>query len=1283
MSGKGTGRGETRTELWGPVGLQLAPYLLATGPEYIADVFANSSFRQKKLTLETEIVAEQPQKITLKAEILDPNGKIVKSLNLPVSLKQGINTVKPEIPWKNPVCWELGGPYLYTCRVRVEKDGKVRDAYPPFTFGFREIWRDGKELFMNGHPLHIRPCYAFTANRYGAQFLQDIGYNAVTWNHDTNAYPSLAIRPERLQDYDEIGIGAFLSCGNANNIADGTEKLLTDPKTQEEYRRYIKAFHRDFRNHPSILACYVTQMIICEIDNFRPEKIAQVPGVSNNDRFINKAREINREYNPNVLYYSHADGSNGDLSSGNLYLNWTPLQEREEWLSQWAEKGKYPWHGAEFGQPYDACYWLKKNFIATEHFARHFGDEAYSREPLRGLEGTLEMSVRNIGSHGCRVPGFSLAGDYPLYWEVQRRWTWRTNRAWRAFGLNGGNIYFNLGEAYGLPPYRGTYNRYGALKQKINGKPEWANPGYDIYQLGNKDFCGFIGGTPVHTDKTHAYYAGKKIEKQAVFIWDGAKKKTFTVNWKAVCGGRSAGSGQIRKAMKTGDVLFEPFSFQTPKVSKKTNGEIVAEFSSDGKPVFTDRFPFEVYPVSAPEIKPRGEVALLDPTGKSAEIQKTFGIPFRTVKTTGELGNARYLILGKNALKNADFDFSLAEIDRGLRVLILPQMPDNWQALGFKVMDTMSRTVHLRDRKNPAFRELTGDVLHDWQGAPDYGKPFGPVMSHSAQRGPRWTRNHTVAGLMLQIPERGGFLPLIDGEFDMNYAALLRLNRGKGNITFCTLDFEDRTGKDPAATLTASAVLRDFLLSPGTNANRTIFADGAESSGLTERLLFTTVPQPSNAGIILAGGDAEHKFGDLREMAQSGKTILIFNNSRLAKEAGFGIREKELCRASVPESAAFAGTGPSQFRWRDYLKADLLENPPAGFRISADGLVAESSIGKGRIIFCQIAPFQLRDRYRDGKKIEAEAKNMEAQEKEFFTDLLNALGAGTRSVVKGDWWDSEAEKLLAKLKLPAKQANKWIRVAGNPQHTWKRIEDWARKGDTIFIPGNPILAEKAGFKLKLKHFSRIRLPEHELFAGIKRKELRYPLEHSVYTLSNAPECFEILADGVLAVGKIGTGTVVFFQLEPFRTEAIAKTFADRKKAIAASTERTLQLYARLLTNLDAEPSQDLAGRMLYQAGISAFSPLPAVHVLGPFALGKDDGKLMMNTVFPGEDFAIRGDFNPNPRFDLPQGGQTDWRPMLAPDASGKFDLAGLFPDAAFPVSYAICRIEHLRIRARR
>ena len=41
----------------------------------------------------------------------------------------------------------------------------------------------------------------------------------------------------------------------------------------------------------------------------------------------------------------------GDISATNHYLNFIPLQEREEWMSYWAQQGNLPYIAVEFGTP--------------------------------------------------------------------------------------------------------------------------------------------------------------------------------------------------------------------------------------------------------------------------------------------------------------------------------------------------------------------------------------------------------------------------------------------------------------------------------------------------------------------------------------------------------------------------------------------------------------------------------------------------------------------------------------------------------------------------------------------------------------------------------------------------------------------------------------------------------------------------------------------------------------------------------------------------------------------
>ena len=1308
QDGSGTTRGVTKVNRWDngiPRGLMAFPNLLATDGAFVSDVFADPSVRKRELTLEVEIDADRDAEARLEARILAPDGGTVKTLTLPVKLKKGINRFKPQIPWSDPHFWDFGDGYLYTCDVAL-KTGDSMEVYPAFRFGFRELWREGKNLYMNGRPLHMRLCYSFQASAIKAmRFLQDVGYTVLAYSHEYNGFPYIPEILPIMDHADEVGMGVIVSCGAVLSLTDDT--LPENPQAQETYREFVSHFHRKYRNHPSLVASYVSQMIICDIADFPPNKIGQTVGSSNRDKVIDKAREINREFNPNILYYSHADGPNGDMSSGNLYFNWTPQQEMDEWLSEWAVKGVYPWHGAEFDTPYGGCWWYGGGFGMTEHLAAFFGDKAYEGEPARELDSDLEFSAANRSGHGvASLRALDRYADMPLYWTWRKTAVQGINRHWRGYGLNGGLLWFNLDEAYGSPVNAfgqrmdSLFQRYREVPENfVPGiRPDWANPGYDIYKPVNQDFCGYLAGSPEQADKTHAFYVGESVEKQAAFIWDGHAKRAFTADWRACLLGdkpeggveREIAGGHLARTMEPGAIAFEKFSFRAPEVDRKQYGRIELTYSDGTK----DTFPFEVYPrKTIAKLGDTGAVrlAVFDPDGKDEQMLTILGIPHRTVALPSEIGDATHLLIGRRALAKFNLGVKSDRLSAGLKILIMPQTPETWVSLGFQVQDTMSRTMFLRDKANPSFVGLDADMLSYWRGAPDYGEPYKRVMEHSTQRGPCGSRRHTVAGLVLQVPEKAGFVPLIDGEYDTNYAALMRFEYGKGALTACTLDLEERVGTDPAATEVACSVLADFLNYRGEDAEA-IFCEGEAAAKFATELGFAT---SENGGVILAGSDAHADWPTLRAKAAAGATVCVYANSALAKAAGFKIEPRQFYCAKVGDGPLFRCFTPSLLRWRDVLKADALvgtEADPSAVAlakadaanavISADGLFAEMTIGQGRVVFCQVDPFQLSRRYAD----EPDAVAI-AADKQWLMDVVRGvmeqlgaprLGAQDPSAGRGincSYWDEEGKKLVEDSGVDRRGRKGTLLVAGVAKYknTWSYLRHQAEAGNTILVVDNAKVAEEAGFTVGIRQLISS-LDAFTLGLAPEGASVhRFTPERSVRRLEKAPEGFAISADGLMAEGAVGSGRVVFLQLNPTEWDRLPEDIGRIRDSNDISRERSLQMFVRMLTNLGASPSGKTAARTLYQAPEKAFASLPAAHVLGPFVTNNDNGEKMLGTVFTeeGEKMTIAGDFNPNIDFPLPQGGTANWRPMLTPESNGLYDFQKLYPSASFPVTYSI------------
>ncbi len=926
ITGEGTTHGKwTIGGMWqhfvGPGSLTVPKVVASKGPQ-VTDIFANTSARNRRIDFEIEVTCRDDAKaqagVPLSVIVRDAASNVVKRLSKKVALKGGINTFTLGEEWKNPTCWELRDPYFYTAEVKV---GDL--AAKTQRFGFREIWRDGKDLMMNGHKVRLRTCYGYTSNANGLDFLYDIGYNVLTKNHRTDTI--VVMDEEYLNALDERGMGLFASPGDMGNIA-GLD-FANDQAQADQLRHFWKWNLRVLRRHPSLLACYVSQMIICNI-SWSPEGIGQDVGKGARDIAINTAREIGREIDPNILYYSHSDGPNGDLSSGNIYLNWTPLQERTEWMSQWKDKGTYPWHGSEVGQPNLGCYFDRdRMYVATEHLAQYFGDVVYGAEPEEWLRTNRLAGATMRHIHGSKDASRTI-WHQPYFWELEKLFVWNSNSRWRADGENGGIIWFNL-LGYGSDQGDGYLTDRIAtleLKESPKGKrPAWANPSYDTYKLGNQDFCGYIGGAPDHYDRTHAYYAGETIAKQAVFCWDGRGKEAFTAT--ATFNGETK---SVTADVVTGNTEFRPFSFTAPDVAKKTTYDLTLTFKQGEKTWFTDTLKVEVYPkAKVAPIATKKAVALFDPKGTSEDILKTLGVKYRKIGSLEELGNADALVVGRFAACEMPLDALAKKVTKGFKVLILAQDAETWQAFGLRPMDAGSRLLWLRDKKNPLFTEVTDDTLAYWRGAPDYGDAgFGPLMNHTKSRGPRWTRRHMVAGLVLEIPSAVGYRSVIDGEFDMNYAGVLEFLSGKGKVTYCSLDLEGRVGVDPAATVVARAVVANAL-------------QGSD------------VAAPGETLYVKA--NSKVTWDELRAKAKKGAQILVEANARLAAEAGLTVGAKEkVWRAALPaDDAAFRCIGPSLSRWSDYIETQLV-----------DGSIAKTMrVGSGEVVFLMVPRGEFVTRY--------------------------------------------------------------------------------------------------------------------------------------------------------------------------------------------------------------------------------------------------------------------------------------------------------------------------------
>jgi beta-galactosidase len=918
-------------------------------PAAITDVFVMPSWRRHALTVRVEVEADAATDAGLAAHVMSPDGNEALRLSAPVAtLPAGRSVHELTAPWRAARPWELEDPYLYRCAVSLQRDGAMADAAPPVTFGFRELWTEGRRLMLNGHPMRWRMTWANSGlTPTSLSFYRLLGFNVFQWQPNPTAWwanwSETPIFDEATLDaLDAAGCGATLPAPGMSNLKPA---ILTDPRCQADYAREMDFHLRHVRNHPCVFAYAVGMNSYCPPFNIHADGMGRRPvgrappeDKNGNALAIEYACRVARAVDPTRLAFSHADGSTGDLSTANSYLNFVPLQEREDWPSAWATSGNMPYSAVEFGEPFTANFWKGKQFLLTEYLAMYFGSRAYGWENEAGQKRIVELGLANGSGYGA-FEKVDLR-QWPGYWEFQRLFVRGTTRAWRTWGVNGGWNWWQFDQGYGDPPgYNGNvFARYAFLKQPVTSRPEWANPNFDIYGPDNQPLLAYLAGWPRHTDQTHAYVAGETIRKQAAFVWDGPGRRSLTARWRLLHGDEAVAEGQVAAELGPGDIKLRPFDVTAPRVTDRTEYRLELTVLDGTRQVARDEFALEVHPSAVPR-RVSGAVALWDPAGRSKAWlgrvceHLTAWQPGQALPTEG------LLVLGRESLRpGTAVPFRAEDVAAGLKVLILEQQPLVWEGLGFRNVEAAPRYVFPRDAGSPILDGLLPADLCNWRGSPDLIPEGKPARDYDGPRAPRWTNTGAVASTVMEIPHRAGFTPVLAAEFDLAYSPLLQWRHGRGRVTFCSLDLTDRVGLDPDAGRLATNLLEECL-------------------------------RPAAPAVALAAGDETTKAQLARlgvaVSEQAATVVHLAQPAEALRAAGFKVTERELWHVTAQDHALLRGLDASLLRWRDSLKVAAFDaaGQPAGCTVLLDGLLLAREAGGRRELWLQAAPSLLDGRY--------------------------------------------------------------------------------------------------------------------------------------------------------------------------------------------------------------------------------------------------------------------------------------------------------------------------------
>ncbi len=762
------------------------------------------------------------------------------------ALAPGTNgAVRFTAPWKDAELWDTHTPRnLYVCSLSLRAaDGALLDEALPFRFGFREVTLAGRDILLNGVPIHLRAqvCKAMNATdgSYATGFETATNLLARGWNFviadNYNFRPGcLAATEGFLTACDDAGLLCSFTLPSLNDFDEA--KLRDDPETQRVFRELTRQAVRMARRHPSVIFYamnhnrlgYAGDMdplrigvgydIVSEIER-DPDLGPSMQWMVWRRRLGERCRAVAEDEDPTRPVYHHSSGDLGRFHTCNIYLDFAPVQERSDWLSDWSGRGTKPVFFVEWGAPHIANWSSYRGplFIHSKHVLQSLWASEYAAE-FRGeaaYEPTPEARAALAGEEALWEKGpfrwWQLAAFLrPLtenYHGVVARYVadnWRSHRAWGASAM----LPWDQGDDF-LP---GT----ATLSPRGEAFARW-----------NAPECAFIGGDGVFTDKRHLFRPGETVRKTLVILND--RRVPATVRYRAEFAPEGKGRGADAIPVAEGEVEVPaggrrdvPVSFVLPEGAD--GGTLRATFDyGGGAAPQSDAFAVRAVRPPAKRGEPPAKLLLYDPKGLTKATFDRLGIAYEETDLSRPLPPRARLVVGRESLTPGLYRRRLLQaFDTFVagRVLVFEQTAETLSAIGFRVQEHGLRQVF--PRYESAFLPGLDDpeMLRDWAGEATLLPPYvedRPDIEWTyntrewngfvQRREWRCRERGTVASVLPEKPSYGDWRAYCDGGFALEYAPLLEQRAEKGNeprrdrgsILWCQLDVTSRTEPDPQA----------------------------------------------------------------------------------------------------------------------------------------------------------------------------------------------------------------------------------------------------------------------------------------------------------------------------------------------------------------------------------------------------------------------------------------------------------------------------------------------------
>lgn len=941
--------------------------------------------------------------------------------------------------------------------------GAPLDVLTPVTFGFRDIRIVGRDFLLNGTPVHLRALYNASANgsadkatgaaaRELCRRMQAFGFNALIGGNYDFTPGAVGYLDGLLEACDATGMLMAFSLPHMKDFGN----KLQDPVMAARYRAQTAWLMRRARNHPSVIFYAMNHNATGYYGDQNPLKIDglyQIPEVDSsknawwarNRKQARITEAIAKELDPTRPVYHHQSGNLGDMHTVNCYLNWAPAQERSDWAEHWATQGVKPLFFIEWGLPHISSWssYRGPQFIwrceayqslwAAEYAAQCWGDAAYRDDAaaVQALDheealwargkpftwSTLNQPLRNLAQNYTGVQAHFADDNWRSHrtWGVSAMLPWDQGDFWERIGPTPGatacvDALKNL-KRPGIAP-----DRLLPGKQFIEdlGAPAAYRPtamGQAMLRWNQPD-CAYIGGpADAFTAKDHLFAPGATVKKSLVLLNDQRRVQTVKWTWQLRQKDQLLSEQHGSSVVAVGGKALVPVEAALPKQAADGAAfQLTATFTFDDGVTLSDELALRA--VAPPPVAGvKKPVLLYDPRGLTAALFDRLRIAYTKFDGGRAPGADEIVVVGREALDAKGLPW-LAKLADGGRVLVFEQRAAVLEGLlGFRIAERGPRLLFPRFA-HPVTQGLDASCFRDWSGAatllPEHLEGLQEAESHDPQW--KWCgflnthvwrcgNRGNLASVLIEKPARGDWRALVDGEFDMQYTALLETVVGRGRSIFCQLDVTGRTVNDPVADRLVVNLLNYLDRAQVEPPRVTVCLGGGACVDLLQQLGVVTAPAGAavayGPGTLLVAGPGAVAPQGLAQAVAAGLNVVCLGMTGAELQAWCPVPiatvKTNACFARIANPPAeLNGLCNADWYWHGRMQFDALVVPEAE-KLAMNGALRVVRHGQGCVVVWQVPPWAIDENakpYLRTSKRRADA---------LAARLLANLGAGFRS----------------------------------------------------------------------------------------------------------------------------------------------------------------------------------------------------------------------------------------------------------------------------------------------